>query len=48
MEFNRINPLTGEVASSASAMKAGVIPGIMKDNAARLLGLTGDRGESLL
>ncbi|MEJ5975315.1 aldehyde dehydrogenase [Novosphingobium sp. PS1R-30] len=28
MEFNRINPLTGEVASSAAAMKAADIPAI--------------------
>lgn len=34
MEFSRINPLTGEVASSAAAMKAGDIPAIAAKAAA--------------
>lgn len=34
MEFSRINPLTGEVASSAAAMKAGEIPAIAAKAAA--------------
>jgi len=28
MEFNRINPITGELASSAPALKAGDVPAI--------------------
>jgi len=34
MKFNRINPLTGEIASTAMAMKAADIPAIAERAAA--------------